>query len=355
MGGPGLSVPGLDVVLPGRGGPPASVVRSGGNQWLLGLGGPAGAVAAVAPGSGPAGTDPGEVAGRVAGQGGGFVARVELDACGAWVTVACTADLRPLVVRRAGWVDERGDAVVGREQPWPEDRVGLGPGDAVAVVHHTSMSHDAGRPIDPVAECLLDHLGSGAQGLVDAECGTASCVVAALAVPAWVADAGPGWVAEATGMAEADLVLPGYPLGDREPERWRLPPSAPRRAAFRLHRDTARLRELRSVLGRLVRSWRLHDRLDDDVLTLLTTELATNALVHTSTAATATISYLGDLVRVEVVDGSSCLPKRRDPEESDVGGRGIALIEELATGWGTSPTPTGKRTWFELPVAAQAV
>jgi hypothetical protein len=290
-------------------------------------------------------------------EGSGFVARIELDACGAWLTMACTADLRPLVVRRAGWVDERGDAVAARRRPWPDDRVGLGPGDAVAVVQRRARAGGEARPgrdVDPVAEHLLDHLGTGAQGLVEATAGSAAPVVAALAVPMAVAGAGAGWVAEATGVAEAALVLPGYPLGDREPQRWRQPPNAPRRATFRLHRDLTRLRDLRGVLNRLVSSWRLQDRLDDGTLTLLTTELATNALVHTDTAATATITYLGDLVRVEVHDGSSHLPERREAGEYDIGGRGIALIEELAVDWGTMATSRGKRTWFDLAVAAAA-
>lgn len=350
-------MPGLDGVLAGAGDPAARVVRTGSNQWLLGIGEPADGLA------GRAVTDPGVVAAGASGDGSGFVARVELDACGAWVTMAGTADLQPLVVRRAGWVDERGDAVSDRDRPWPEDRVGLGPGDAVAVVHRPpgEEADPDGRGVDPVAESLLDHVGVGAQALVGAlpdrrGAGGASAprVVVALAVPLAVAGAGPAWVAEATGVAEADLVLPGYPLGDREPERWRLAPRAPRRATFCLHRDPSRLRDLRGVLGRLVSSWRLQDRLDDSTLTLLTTELATNALVHTDTAATATVTYLGGRVRVEVHDGSHRLPERRAPGAEDLGGRGIALIEELAAAWGSVHTPTGKRTWFELGLGPPA-
>jgi len=352
-------VPGLDVVLPGPGGLTAHVVRTGDNQWLLGIGQVADELrawpATIGGGGGspsPVVTDPGIVAATGSAEAAGFLARIELDACGAWVTMTCTADLRLLVVRRAGWVDERGDAVTKRHRPWPEDRVGLGPGDAVVVVHRPvqdQAEHDRPEDVDPVAERLLDHLESGASGLVEA-IRDGPRVVAAVAVPTTVAGAGTAWVAEATGVAETDLVLPGYPLGDREPERWRRPPSAPRRATFRLHRDLTRLRDLRGVLGRLVRSWRLQDRLDDEILTLLTTELATNSLVHTETAATATITYIGPLVRVEVHDGSPRMPERKDARSYDIGGRGIALIEEMAADWGSTVTPTGKRTWFDLPV-----
>ncbi len=74
-------------------------------------------------------------------------------------------------------------------------------------------------------------------------------------------------------------------------------------------------------------------------------------LVHTDTAATATIAYVGDLVRVAVHDGSHQLPERREPSEDDLGGRGIALIEDQARSWGSMTTETGKRTWFDMPVA----
>jgi len=345
-------VPGLDGVLPGAGGLAAQVVRTGANQWLIGIGDLDGALAAA-----PV-TDPGVVAAGANCVGPGFVARVELDTCGAWVTMACTADLRPLVVRRAGWVDERGDIVVARDRSWPEDRVGLGPGDAVALVHRLcgADEHDDGRDVDPVAEHLLHHLGSGAQGLVDAlpapgrGTGPGPGVVAALAVPAAVAGAGTAWVEAATGVAEADLVLPGYPQGDGGPERWRRPPSTPRRATFLLHRDPTRLHDLRGVLGRLVSSWRLEECVDDGVLALLTTELATNAIVHTEMAATATITYFGPFVRVDVHDGSARLAERRDFNRCDIGGRGMALVEAMAADWGSVVTPSGKRTWFDLKV-----
>jgi hypothetical protein len=32
----------------------------------------------------------------------------------------------------------------------------------------------------------------------------------------------------------------------------------------------------------------------------------------------------------------------------DIGGRGLAIVAELADRWGTEPTATGKRTWFQV-------
>jgi hypothetical protein len=53
-------------------------------------------------------------------------------------------------------------------------------------------------------------------------------------------------------------------------------------------------------------------------------------------------------VRVEVDDESTALPVRRDPNPDEDHGRGILLVESLASRWGTIPTPGGKTVWFEI-------
>ncbi|MGH9224879.1 MAG: SpoIIE family protein phosphatase, partial [Acidimicrobiales bacterium] len=62
---------------------------------------------------------------------------VELDAGGASVTLACAGHPLPVVVRRAGWLDVRGQpgTLVGvlDELDVSVDRVGLGPGDALVL------------------------------------------------------------------------------------------------------------------------------------------------------------------------------------------------------------------------------
>ena len=39
----------------------------------------------------------------------------------------------------------------------------------------------------------------------------------------------------------------------------------------------------------------------------------------------------------------------RTAAETDEGGRGLYLVEQLATRWGSRPTPEGKAVWFEMP------
>jgi serine phosphatase RsbU (regulator of sigma subunit) len=55
-------------------------------------------------------------------------------------------------------------------------------------------------------------------------------------------------------------------------------------------------------------------------------------------------------VWVEVFDADMRLPRIRSAEESDEGGRGLYLVEQLATRWGSRPTRNGKAVWFEVPI-----
>ncbi len=58
----------------------------------------------------------------------------------------------------------------------------------------------------------------------------------------------------------------------------------------------------------------------------------------------------GDSVWVEVFDPDLRLPRIRSAGATDEGGRGLYLVEQLATRWGSRPTPEGKAVWFEVPL-----
>ena len=53
----------------------------------------------------------------------------------------------------------------------------------------------------------------------------------------------------------------------------------------------------------------------------------------------------------EVFDSDLRLPRIRSATENDEGGRGLYLIDQLATRWGSRPTPEGKAVWFEMPIS----
>jgi PAS domain S-box-containing protein len=57
-------------------------------------------------------------------------------------------------------------------------------------------------------------------------------------------------------------------------------------------------------------------------------------------------------VWVEVFDTDMRLPRIRSAAETDEGGRGLYLVDQLATRWGSRPTKDGKAVWFEVPVSA---
>jgi anti-sigma regulatory factor (Ser/Thr protein kinase) len=91
------------------------------------------------------------------------------------------------------------------------------------------------------------------------------------------------------------------------------------------------------------------DALVDDAL-LLVTELVTNAVVHAGTALELCVSTGPGGVRVEVSDGRpGGLPlPTGSVDEGREGGRGLFLLDRLASTWGSTHTPAGKSLWFDL-------
>ncbi|MGW4646748.1 ATP-binding protein [Kitasatospora sp. NPDC004289] len=89
-----------------------------------------------------------------------------------------------------------------------------------------------------------------------------------------------------------------------------------------------------------------------DTAELLTSELVTNALLHTERGAVldAVLSPEHRL-RIEVQDGTTRLPGRRIASETATSGRGLQLVEALADDWGVQLRGDGKVTWFELGAA----
>jgi PAS domain S-box-containing protein len=57
-----------------------------------------------------------------------------------------------------------------------------------------------------------------------------------------------------------------------------------------------------------------------------------------------------EAVWVEVFDADLRLPRIRSAGESDEGGRGLYLVDQLASRWGSRPTKDGKAVWFEMPI-----
>ena len=83
---------------------------------------------------------------------------------------------------------------------------------------------------------------------------------------------------------------------------------------------------------------------------LLTSELVTNAVLHAATPFDVTVAMDDGGVRVTVVDGAGAhAPQVQHPAPTDTNGRGLLIVEHLATAWGTDDTDHGgKAVWFTL-------
>lgn len=88
-----------------------------------------------------------------------------------------------------------------------------------------------------------------------------------------------------------------------------------------------------------------------EIAQLLTSELVTNALQHGAGAITIEVSRSPNLLRVSVDDESDGHPRRTTAAVDEIRGRGLMLVEALASRWGVLARDGGKRVWFELRTA----
>jgi anti-sigma regulatory factor (Ser/Thr protein kinase) len=94
-------------------------------------------------------------------------------------------------------------------------------------------------------------------------------------------------------------------------------------------------------------------RVDSDAATLLTSELVTNAILHTASGTgngtvTVVVVSVPDGVLIEVIDdGSPSTPVvKGDLFAAD--GHGLYLVQQLAAQWGYLRDPAGTTVWFHL-------
>jgi anti-anti-sigma regulatory factor/anti-sigma regulatory factor (Ser/Thr protein kinase) len=82
---------------------------------------------------------------------------------------------------------------------------------------------------------------------------------------------------------------------------------------------------------------------------LVVTELISNAIVHAKTEVELLVVLREPFLHISVADGSGAAPRLLSADPADtIGGRGLMLIEALATKWGSLPTRDGKVVWAML-------
>jgi serine phosphatase RsbU (regulator of sigma subunit)/anti-sigma regulatory factor (Ser/Thr protein kinase) len=123
--------------------------------------------------------------------------------------------------------------------------------------------------------------------------------------------------------------------------------------------DLQQVRRLRHYLRGSLREWNLDPLIDE--LELLISEVVTNALIHAGSAVDVRLRRYADRVRVDVRDSDPHPPvvvavvdDDRPVEGEAESGRGMLIVDAVASAWGSSPSGRGKTTWFELSTVDNA-
>ncbi|MCZ4509281.1 SpoIIE family protein phosphatase [Streptomyces sp. ActVer] len=105
--------------------------------------------------------------------------------------------------------------------------------------------------------------------------------------------------------------------------------------------------QARRLTRRALRRWDLESMLDSTEL--MVSEVVTNA-VRFASRPIALRLLRTDVLRCEVTDDSSQVPRMRQAQPGDEGGRGLFLVDQLAQRWGATRLSTGKVVWFEQQI-----
>lgn len=101
-----------------------------------------------------------------------------------------------------------------------------------------------------------------------------------------------------------------------------------------------------------VRSWGVGT--DEDDVALMVSELVTNVGLHARTEALVSVSLRDGCLRVEVTDRSPQPVEVRPHALGAETGRGLRIVDALASDWGVQQAPAGKTVWFEVPARVAA-
>lgn len=115
--------------------------------------------------------------------------------------------------------------------------------------------------------------------------------------------------------------------------------------------EPASVGQARRFVRAVLDDWGLDELID--TVTLLTSELATNAVLHARTAFAVVVSRSTAGLRVDVLDGSVVTPRTRQPTPTAATGRGVNMVAALADHWGATPESQlhgfAKGVYFTMP------
>jgi len=106
----------------------------------------------------------------------------------------------------------------------------------------------------------------------------------------------------------------------------------------------ASVRDGRRFVTGVLDTWGLPELVE--TAALLTSELLTNSVLHARTDILLTLSRHDLGVEIVVRDGSRAAPRRRRHQPDATTGRGLELLERLASSWEVSVDDDGKSVRF---------
>ncbi|MGW7046358.1 ATP-binding protein [Streptomyces avermitilis] len=124
-------------------------------------------------------------------------------------------------------------------------------------------------------------------------------------------------------------------------------------AVFRVPADLGSVHGARKLVVQAARRWGVLSEASLGDVELCAGEVVANAMEHTRAASVVRVSAIKSGVRVEVIDTHPQLPSPAAPDAQGESGRGLFLVDALATAWGAHPAGTGKTVWFEIAAAPQ--
>jgi serine phosphatase RsbU (regulator of sigma subunit)/anti-sigma regulatory factor (Ser/Thr protein kinase) len=216
--------------------------------------------------------------------------------------------------------DTAGPALGLRAAPWTDTTVDLDPGGVL--VFYTNGIDARGHEGSGIAQAaaLVDALGSRRRSPRE--------LCARIAQQVGIDPTDDDLALLAVGLARPDL----------------------HRATTALPDDLTAPREARRFLRTTLAGWDVEEDVVD-AAELCVSELATNATIHAGAATELTAELDRDALTVLVRDSGSRGHVKLPPSETDpmeIAGRGLALVDALASSWAAEHQADGTTVWFEI-------
>jgi anti-sigma regulatory factor (Ser/Thr protein kinase) len=159
---------------------------------------------------------------------------------------------------------------------------------------------------------------------------------------------GPGLEHAADQILTALLPRTDHPPDDVTLLLAQIPDAPLASAAIMLRPEPQAVAAGRRFVQRTLTEWGQPGHVDNAYL--LVSEILTNAVHHARTAIGLRVYHTTREIVAEITDDSTHPPRRLLPQPDDENGRGLMLVEAVASDWGSRTAETGKAVWFTLAI-----